>query len=107
MLVSIARREGGGTVHGQKLISIASLSVLCVSLNIMVFIFLHQGPSPSDNILEAAAEKMANAFVQGELCITDWSPDKGAQIKVIIGLAAVVSLPERHHLFLAHAWSGS
>ncbi|PPQ80903.1 hypothetical protein CVT26_015065 [Gymnopilus dilepis] len=50
------------------------------------------GPSPSDNILEAAAEKMANAFVQGELCITDWSPDKGAQIKLTLGPAAKKAL---------------
>lgn len=31
-----------------------------------------------------SAEKLIETFVQGELFISDWSPDKGANIKVII-----------------------
>lgn len=42
----------------------------------------HQGPHSTDKLLESFAEKLAEVFVQGELCISDWSSDKGADIKV-------------------------
>jgi len=41
-----------------------------------------QGSKTSGNLLESFAEKLAAVFVQGELCISDWSPEKGAEIKV-------------------------
>lgn len=34
-------------------------------------------------MLESFAEKLADAFIQGELCISDWSLEKGANIKVV------------------------
>lgn len=42
-----------------------------------------QGSKLSDKVLEMSAEKLIETFVQGELFISDWSPDKGANIKVI------------------------
>ncbi|KAH9941029.1 hypothetical protein B0H21DRAFT_753682 [Amylocystis lapponica] len=35
--------------------------------------------------LEAFAERLADIFVQGELHITDWSPEKGARINLTLG----------------------
>lgn len=41
-----------------------------------------QGSKTSDKLLESFAEKLAEVFIQGELCISDWSSEKGAEIKV-------------------------
>ncbi|KAF8906475.1 hypothetical protein CPB84DRAFT_1844330 [Gymnopilus junonius] len=46
------------------------------------------GPKVSDMLLEAAAEKMADAFIQGEMCISDWSTEKDRKIKLTLGPAA-------------------
>ncbi|KAF8200751.1 hypothetical protein BJ912DRAFT_947063 [Pholiota molesta] len=43
------------------------------------------GSKLSDILLEACAEKLANLFIQGEICISDWSPEKGANIKLTFG----------------------
>jgi len=43
------------------------------------------GAASSDKLLESFAEKLADAFIQGELCISDWSPEKGAKIKFTLG----------------------
>lgn len=41
-----------------------------------------QGSKTSDKLLESFAEKLAEVFIQGELCISDWSSEKGTEIKV-------------------------
>ncbi|KAF5322762.1 hypothetical protein D9619_001733 [Psilocybe cf. subviscida] len=46
------------------------------------------GPKSSDKILEAFAEKLAELFIQGQICVTDWSPEKGANIKFTLGPTA-------------------
>ncbi|KAH9485213.1 hypothetical protein JR316_0002120 [Psilocybe cubensis] len=43
------------------------------------------GSKSSDKLLESFAEKLAEAFIEGEMCISDWSPDKGADIKFTLG----------------------
>ncbi|KAF9528499.1 hypothetical protein CPB83DRAFT_766783 [Crepidotus variabilis] len=43
------------------------------------------GSRSSDKLLESFAEKLAEVFVQGELCISDWSTEKGANIKFTLG----------------------
>jgi len=43
------------------------------------------GATSSDKLLESFAEKLAEVFIQGELCISDWSPEKGAKIKFTLG----------------------
>jgi len=43
------------------------------------------GSQTSDKLLESFAEKLAEVFIQGELCITDWSAEKGAGIKFTLG----------------------
>ncbi|KAF9047375.1 hypothetical protein BJ165DRAFT_1526693 [Panaeolus papilionaceus] len=43
------------------------------------------GPKSSDKLLESFAEKLAELFIQGELCVSDWSPEKGARIKLTLG----------------------
>jgi len=46
-----------------------------------------QGSQTSDKLLESFAEKLAEVFIQGELCITDWSAEKGAEIKVCLRIS--------------------
>jgi len=46
------------------------------------------GSTSSDKLLESFAEKLAESFIQGELCISDWSPEKGAKIKFTLGPAS-------------------
>jgi len=46
-----------------------------------------QGMKSSDNSLKALADNLARVFKDGELCITGWSPEKGADIKVDAWLA--------------------
>lgn len=61
-----------------------------------------QGPKPSDKLLEVAAKMMADAFIQGEMCISDWSAEKGTKIKVfskftiVIYMNATVLRPSAH-----------
>ncbi|KAF4620980.1 hypothetical protein D9613_000343 [Agrocybe pediades] len=43
------------------------------------------GPKTSDKLLETFAENLAQAFIQGEICISDWSTEKGANIKFTLG----------------------
>ncbi|KAF9475782.1 hypothetical protein BDN70DRAFT_883281 [Pholiota conissans] len=45
----------------------------------------HFGSKLSDKLLEACAEKLADMFIQGEMCISDWSTEKGAKIKLTLG----------------------
>ncbi|KAF8813718.1 hypothetical protein BYT27DRAFT_7220089 [Phlegmacium glaucopus] len=46
------------------------------------------GPTSSDKLLESFAERLAEVFIQGELCLSDWSPEKGAKIKFTLGPAS-------------------
>ncbi|KAF8160890.1 hypothetical protein B0H34DRAFT_698545 [Crassisporium funariophilum] len=46
------------------------------------------GSKTSDKLLESFAEKLAETFIEGELCISDWSADKGAKIKITFGPSA-------------------
>ncbi|KAJ3507340.1 hypothetical protein NLJ89_g6358 [Agrocybe chaxingu] len=46
------------------------------------------GSKSSDKLLESFAEKLAEVFIQGELCISDWSAEKGAKIKFTLGPAS-------------------
>ncbi|PPQ98407.1 hypothetical protein CVT24_004086 [Panaeolus cyanescens] len=39
----------------------------------------------TDKLLESFAEKLAELFIQGELCVSDWSAEKGARIKFTLG----------------------
>ncbi|KAG6897721.1 hypothetical protein C0992_011931 [Termitomyces sp. T32_za158] len=43
------------------------------------------GSKSSDKLLEAFAEKLAETFIQGELYVGDWSPEKDAKIKLTLG----------------------
>lgn len=43
------------------------------------------GSKTSDKLLESFAEKLAEVFIKGELCISDWSSEKGAEIKFTLG----------------------
>ncbi|KAF8995482.1 hypothetical protein BDQ17DRAFT_1310975 [Cyathus striatus] len=43
------------------------------------------GSKSSDKILESFAEKLADAFVQGEMYVGNWSTEKGANINLTIG----------------------
>lgn len=44
---------------------------------------VEQGSKASDHLIESFAEKLAKAFAEGELIVGNWSPDEGAEIKVI------------------------
>ncbi|KDR75292.1 hypothetical protein GALMADRAFT_140817 [Galerina marginata CBS 339.88] len=52
---------------------------------IFVCLLHMQGSKSSDKLLESFAEKLAEAFIQGEMCISDWDPEKGAKIKFTLG----------------------
>jgi hypothetical protein len=41
-----------------------------------------QGSKASSQALESFADKLSETFVNGELAIGDWTPDKGAKINV-------------------------
>lgn len=43
---------------------------------------VEQGSKASDHLIESFAEKLAEAFVGGELIVGNWSPDEGAEIRV-------------------------
>jgi len=43
------------------------------------------GATSSDKLLESFAEKLADVFIRGELCISDWSLEKGVKIKFTLG----------------------
>ena len=43
---------------------------------------LNKGSGVSSFLLESAVEKLADAFVKGQLTIGDWSSAKGAEIQV-------------------------
>ncbi|KAF8973196.1 hypothetical protein BDZ97DRAFT_1780015 [Flammula alnicola] len=46
------------------------------------------GSKSSDKLLESFAEKLAEVFIQGEISISDWSAEKGADIKFTLGPAS-------------------
>ncbi|PIL34127.1 hypothetical protein GSI_03838 [Ganoderma sinense ZZ0214-1] len=46
------------------------------------------GQKVSSILLESFVEKMANAFVQGNVTVGDWSPTRGAEIQLILGTTA-------------------
>nr|VWO97067.1 Squalene epoxidase [Ganoderma boninense] len=51
--------------------------------------FVHiQGQKVSSILLESFVEKMANAFVQGNVTVGEWSPARGAEIELVIGTTA-------------------
>lgn len=73
-------KEDGGVDVGRRMTFIISS---CVPLSQLTrTTILLQGPKHSDKFLETFAEKLHEVFIQGELCIGDWSVDKGADIKV-------------------------
>ncbi|KAI6157397.1 hypothetical protein BKA82DRAFT_4056387 [Pisolithus tinctorius] len=43
------------------------------------------GTSATPQALDTYAEKLSETFVNGELAIDDWSPEKGAKIKLTLG----------------------
>lgn len=43
------------------------------------------GSKASDHLIESFAEKLAEAFVGGELIVGNWSPDEGAEIRLTLG----------------------
>ena len=43
---------------------------------------LTQGSKASSQHLESFARNLCEAFVNGELCVGDWTPDEGAKINV-------------------------
>ncbi|PPQ93664.1 hypothetical protein CVT25_012723 [Psilocybe cyanescens] len=52
---------------------------------VCIAILQRSGSKSSDKLLETFAEKLAEVFIQGEMCISDWSADKGADIKFTLG----------------------
>ncbi|KIK98581.1 hypothetical protein PAXRUDRAFT_823752 [Paxillus rubicundulus Ve08.2h10] len=46
------------------------------------------GPKASSQALEGFADKLSKTFVNGELAIGDWTPDKGARINLTLGPAS-------------------
>lgn len=46
------------------------------------------GPKASSQALESFADKLSETFVNGELAIGDWTPDKGAKINLTLGPAS-------------------
>ncbi|RDX50062.1 hypothetical protein OH76DRAFT_1349734 [Lentinus brumalis] len=46
------------------------------------------GSSVSSFLLESAVEKMADAFVKGQVTMGDWSPSEGAEIQLVLGTSA-------------------
>ncbi|KAI0695951.1 hypothetical protein C8T65DRAFT_664414 [Cerioporus squamosus] len=46
------------------------------------------GSGVSSFLLESAVEKMADAFVKGQVTIGDWSPSRGADIELVLGTSA-------------------
>ncbi|KJA20801.1 hypothetical protein HYPSUDRAFT_166731 [Hypholoma sublateritium FD-334 SS-4] len=46
---------------------------------------LHFEPELSDDHLESCAEKLVECFIQGNVCISDWSAEKDAVIKFTLG----------------------
>ncbi|KAM5531846.1 hypothetical protein V8D89_014476 [Ganoderma adspersum] len=46
------------------------------------------GQKVSSILLESFVEKMANAFVQGNVTVGDWSPARGADIELVLGTTA-------------------
>jgi len=42
------------------------------------------GPKPTSRAFEAFAQRLADAIIQGELSVGNWSSDKGAKVDLII-----------------------
>ena len=60
-----------------------SLLVMNISIETLNLLWpLNKGSGVSSFLLESAVEKLADAFVKGQLTIGDWSSAKGAEIQV-------------------------
>ncbi len=84
MLDLLGVKEDGGGDVGRRMIFIIFLCVLhLISSKLRLStVSFKQGSKLSDKLLETFAEKLEGVFIQGELCISDWDVDKGADIKV-------------------------